>query len=148
MLPVAVFWGSTKIVYVPVVGSVFVSMKPPFVPTNVGDTSALPSGFRIETFVLQQVDDPMVTSVIRRLIRVPPLPANVAVAFSSGAVVVTVSGGPPAEIVYDEPNASAGLAAAARKAPITRRTTETRLVGRPARRLLALRSLFNCPLPP
>jgi hypothetical protein len=49
MLPVYVLCGSTRIVYVPVVGSEVASMKPPAVPINFWATSDVPSGFLIDT---------------------------------------------------------------------------------------------------
>src|SRR5207237_4997805 len=54
--PVVVVWGSTKIAYVPVVGSVLVSTNPPAVVMSVGDTSLVLSGLMIETFACVIVD--------------------------------------------------------------------------------------------
>ena len=53
-LPIPEFCGSTRIVYVPLAGSVFVSTKPPFVPIGVGGTSVVPSGLVIESVIEQQ----------------------------------------------------------------------------------------------
>ena len=60
------------------------SMKPPLVPTNVGATSVLPSGLRIDTRVLQQLEVPIVTFVIVKLMRCPAVPLNVGFAFCPG----------------------------------------------------------------
>jgi len=48
---------------VPFTGSVAGSTKPPLVPTVIGATTVVPSGLRIDTFVLQQ------TGAIFRLTR-------------------------------------------------------------------------------
>ena len=61
----------------PVVGSDLTSMKPPFVPTLVAVTSAVPSGFVIETLRLPVVDVPIVTPLTVRLMRRPAVPAKV-----------------------------------------------------------------------
>src|SRR5919108_1320545 len=58
-------------------------------------------------------DVPMVTLLTARLMRWPAVPLNVTVAFSLATVVVTVTGGPPGTMVYDD--ACAG-GRAARKA--------------------------------
>src|SRR5439155_850330 len=89
-----------KMVYVPLCGSVFVSMKPPLTPTSVGERRLDPSGFLIEMFAPQQFD-----CATLMLIRRPAVPANVRLAFWPGAVVVTVTAAPPTVIV---PVASAG----------------------------------------
>ena len=60
--------------------------------------SAEPSGLRIETFALQQAFVPMLTAESFRLTRCPAVPANARRASSPDAVVVTVTGAPPAEI--------------------------------------------------
>ena len=61
--PLAVPCGSTKIVYAPATGSDFVSMKPPSVPTFVGGgTQVCPVRIGIDTFVLQQVEGPIVNA--------------------------------------------------------------------------------------
>ena len=80
----------------PVVGSDLTSMKPPFVPTLVAVTSAVPSGFVIETLRLPVVDVPIVTPLTVRLMRRPAVPAKVSFAFWPGIVVVIVTGAPPA----------------------------------------------------
>jgi hypothetical protein len=53
----------------------------------------------IETFAPQQVELPIVTPVSLRLTRWPAVAAKARRAFSLGAVVVTVTGSPPATIV-------------------------------------------------
>ena len=58
-----------------------------------GEASVVPSGFRIETFVLQQ------TGVTFTLTRWAAVPANVSFAFWPGVVVVTVTAAPPGAIV-------------------------------------------------
>src|SRR5919108_6213534 len=68
-------------------------MKPPLVKTFVTAASVDPSGLRIETVLLL-----IVTPVIVRLTRPPATPSNVRRAFSPGAVVVTVTAGPPGTI--------------------------------------------------
>ena len=81
----------------PVVGSDLTSMKPPFVPTLVAVTSAVPSGFVIETLRLPVVDVPIVTPLTVRLMRRPALlPPKVSFAPWPGIVVVIVTGAPPA----------------------------------------------------
>ena len=67
-LPTFVLCGSTRTVQVPADGSAVASRKPPFVPT-VTVARLRPSGRRMDTRVEQQVDVPMVTSVISRLTR-------------------------------------------------------------------------------
>src|SRR5918995_1435658 len=96
MLPLALLCGSTRIVYVPVAGSVLASMEPPDVPTVVGGARAVPSGFAIETLVLQQLDGPIVTPPSSSATRCPAVPSKLSLAFSPGVVVVTVTGGGPA----------------------------------------------------
>ena len=83
-LPVPELCGSTRIVYVPLAGSVFVSMKPPFVPIGVGGTRVVPSGLVIESVIEQQVDVPNVTLPTLRLIRCPVEPSKTRLAFASG----------------------------------------------------------------
>ncbi len=97
-LPVPELCGSTRIVYLPVAGSVFVSTKPPFVPIGMGGTSVVPSGLAIESVIEQQVDAPNVTLPTFRLIRCPAEPSKTSVAFSPAAVVVTVRGEPSGAI--------------------------------------------------
>src|SRR5262245_13068810 len=79
-------------------GKVCRSMKPPVVPTNVGATSVPPPGLRIDTLVLQQVDVPMVTLVIFRLILCDAVPLKIRAAFCPITVVVTVTAAPPGVI--------------------------------------------------
>ena len=78
-------------------GSVCVSRKPPRVPT-VALASTLPSGRRIETFVLQHVDVPTVTCVSSRLTRSPAVPAKASEAVPPAEAIVTVTGAPPGVI--------------------------------------------------
>jgi hypothetical protein len=68
-------------------------MKAPDVPTYEGDRSGVPSGFRIETRVLQQLEGPIVTPVIFRETLWPCVPANTRFT-SSPEAAVTVTGGP------------------------------------------------------
>src|SRR5215217_6529510 len=69
--PTSASCGSTRIVYVPLTGSVFVSTKPPLVPNGVAKTSVEPSGFVIETRAEQHDEEPIVTLVRARLTRSP-----------------------------------------------------------------------------
>ena len=62
-LPVELVLGLTRIVYVPVAPSVFVSMNRPLVPMKVGATRLVPSGLMIDTSLLE-----MLTAVMLRLI--------------------------------------------------------------------------------
>jgi hypothetical protein len=96
--------GSTTRAYVPVDGNACVSRKPPVVPTVV-EAWTLPSGFTSETFVVQQLVAPTVTSVTARLIRCPAVPSKVRRAFCPGVPTETPTGAPPGEIV---PVTSAG----------------------------------------
>ena len=97
--PTSASCGSTRIVYVPLTGSVFVSTKPPLVPNGVAKTRIEPSGFVIETRAEQHVEAPIVTLVRARLIRSPAVPTKVAFAFCPGTLVETVTGGPAGAIV-------------------------------------------------
>ena len=74
-------------------------MNPPFVPKFVGERSAVPSGFTIETLAAEQHDDPIVTSESLRLTRSPAEPAKVSAASWPGTVVSTETGGPPGTAV-------------------------------------------------
>jgi hypothetical protein len=85
-LPYAELCTSTTSVYVPLAGSVRVSTKPPPAPSEVGATSVVPSGFRMEIFVLQQVGPTL------RLTRAPAVPWKVRTAFWPGVVVETLTG--------------------------------------------------------
>jgi hypothetical protein len=49
----------------------------------------------MDTSALQHVEEPIVTPVMRRLIRFPAVPAKTGRAFWPGVVVVTVTLGPP-----------------------------------------------------
>ena len=80
-------------------GNVCISMKPPLVPTDVGVTRGVPPGLRMDTRVLQQLDVPIVTPVIFKLILCEAVPLKVNAAFCPGTVVVTVTGGPPGVMV-------------------------------------------------
>ena len=98
--PTSVSCGSTRIVYVPLTGSVFVSTKPPLVPNGVAKTSVEPSGLRMETRAEQHVEVPIVTFVRFRLMRRPATPSNRTSAFWPGVgPVVTVTGAPPGVMV-------------------------------------------------
>ena len=98
MLPVELPPGSTKMVYVPATGKVWVPIDPPLVPTEV-ETRFVPSGFRIDTVVLQQIEVPMVTLLISRLTCWPAVPLKVNRAFCPGVVMFTVTAAPPGVIV-------------------------------------------------
>ena len=110
--PTFVLCGSTTIEYVPLRGRLTASIKPPFVPRVKVETVLL-SGRRMVTFVLQQTDVPMVTSVISRLTRSPAVASNVSVAMSPATGRLTVTGAPPGTMGA----AIAGAAATRRPAP-------------------------------
>ncbi len=93
--PTAFDCGSITIRYEPVAGSDFVSTKPPLVPKFVAERSAVPSGFRIETFADEQHDVPIVTSVSLRLMRRPAVPLKTTAAFCPGTFTPTETGAPP-----------------------------------------------------
>jgi hypothetical protein len=78
---------------------------------------------RIETYALDIVE-----LEIFRLMNWPALPEKVALAFSPEAVVVTVTGEPPATIVYEE-------ALAVRSVPTTAARTRPRAAARINERL-------------
>ena len=104
-------------------------MNPPLVPT-VAETSVRPSGAAIETFVLQHVDVPIVTSVISRLTRRPATASNVTVATSPDVTTLTATGAPPGAIVGSAANvlpASADATSAAAPAANVPRTRRRRL---------------------
>ena len=103
-LPVTGPCGSTKSVYVPVVGRTTASRKPPFDPALTGVTRTVPFGFRIEILRLQHVDVPNDTSDTTTLALWPATPENVTFAFCPGTVVVTGVEDPKATV----PLASAG----------------------------------------
>jgi hypothetical protein len=86
-------------VYVPVVGSVRASTKPPNELKVVAGASAEPFGLRIEIFVGQQ------PGPTERLMRWPAVPANVSSAFCPGTLVEAVAGAPPTTM---DPVVSAG----------------------------------------
>jgi hypothetical protein len=81
-------------VYVPLTGSVFLSTNFPVTPKVEAATRFVPSGLRMATVALD-----IVTLEILRLMLRPEVPANVALAVSPEAVVVTVTGAPPATMV-------------------------------------------------
>jgi hypothetical protein len=54
----------------------------------------------METLAEEYAEDPIVTFVSLRLTRTPAVPSKVRRAFSSGAVVVTVTGSPPGTMGY------------------------------------------------
>jgi hypothetical protein len=88
-LPVLVVVGSISTVYVPVVGSVFVSMNEPEV-----EPSDEPSGF-----LMLYVQLEIVESAKLRLTFCPAVPSNVSTPFCPGDVIVTPTAGPPMLIV-------------------------------------------------
>jgi hypothetical protein len=121
--PTTAFVGSIRIVYVPFTGRVFASTNFPLVPNVEGATRFVPSGFWIETAALD-----IVTPEIFRLMVWPAVPENVALAFSPEVVVVTVTGGPPTTIVYEEALAVRSVATtAARMRPRAVARTNERL---------------------
>src|SRR4051794_29388904 len=73
-------------------GSGLTLMYPPLVPMLVAATRTVPSGFVIETLMLQQAG-PTFT-----LMRRPAVPAKVSFAFWPGIVVAIVTGAPPGVI--------------------------------------------------
>jgi hypothetical protein len=93
-LPTTAFVGSMTMVYVPLRGNDFLSTHFPVVPKLEAVTRFVPSDLRIATVALD-----IVTPEILRLILRPEVPENVALAVSPEAVVVTVTGAPPATIV-------------------------------------------------
>src|SRR2546425_7185668 len=98
--PVVVLGGSTTIAYVPALGRVRASMKPPPVPKNEFPPTDLPSGPTIDA-----VADENVTDVIFTLTRCPALALKVSRPFCPGVVVEIEAGGPPGVIA---PPASGG----------------------------------------
>src|SRR5438552_393826 len=70
-------------------------MKVPLVPTYRSVTSAVPSGFRIDTSAAG-----IVTADVARLMRSPAVPLKRSSALSPGEAMVTVTGGPPGLIGY------------------------------------------------
>ena len=75
-------------------GRLCVSTNPPKLLTNTFAASGVPSGFRMEMYEVG-ID----TGASLRLIRWPAWPSNLSRAFSSGALVVMVTAGPPGAIV-------------------------------------------------
>jgi hypothetical protein len=93
VLPIPAPWGSTTTVYVPVLGSVIVSRKPPPIPKFAGFARAAPFGFSTEILTAQQAGP------IDMLTRWPATPLKVILAFWPGTVVVTVTAAPPGTAV-------------------------------------------------
>ena len=72
----------------------------PKVPTRIGGTTVVPSGFRIEILAPQHEVFPIVTLLRRRLTRCVAVPLNVSVAFWPGVgASVRLTGPPPIAIV-------------------------------------------------
>src|SRR5947209_6396301 len=69
--------GSMTMVYVPVVGSVGTFTSAPLVPKTLMLFSVVPSGFRMDTKLLQHVDVPSVTFVNPKPTFSPAVPENV-----------------------------------------------------------------------
>jgi hypothetical protein len=65
------------------------------VPTVVGEAKVVPSGLSIDTFVLQQLDVPIVTPVSSSATRRPAEPSKETLPFCPGVAIVTLTGGPP-----------------------------------------------------
>src|SRR5215213_7463317 len=80
MLPVKAFRGSTKIAYVPVLGSDSVLLPVPSVPMSIVVSSVEPSGFLAETNV-PQFQKPIVDGPMPTLTRWPAVPLKVSCAF-------------------------------------------------------------------
>ena len=93
VVPVAAPSGVAKIVYVPSTGSV-VEIVPPLVPKYCAETSVDPSGFLIETSMLQQLEAPISTPLSTTLTDWPAEPWNVAFISWPGIVTASVSGDP------------------------------------------------------
>src|SRR5215813_966938 len=113
--------GSIEIVYVPVVGSVLVSTKPPLVPKETLLPTTAPDGS--SSFAVADEYD---TLEILRLTRCPAVAANVSWAFWPGAVVVTVTGAPPS--VTDPPASGGTLYTCTVAEPVDRPLGSIRIV--------------------
>jgi hypothetical protein len=106
MLPVFAACGSTKIVYVPVLGNVCVSMNGASEYSEVGPTRFVPSGFWIDTFTVPLPPVPNFQLDEFSETRWPAVPWKVSAPFCPGTVVVTVWESPAALGVV-EPEKSA-----------------------------------------
>jgi hypothetical protein len=78
------------IVYVPVAGSARVSTNAPVVANSVLPTNALPSGFAIDRYACERVDDPTYW-----LMRWPAVPSKVNFAFWPGVARFADAAAPP-----------------------------------------------------